>query len=191
MIKKTRVPTGQGFRTIPTMLAHTLAKVQTACLNVTPVISTTIVLDKSTTAILHFTLFPFKYILKPSFLVSSSTILHIKDDLSWSKNIEERLRKANKVLYLLRRNVAVQVKPLIKLGLNKSLILPVLLSRLYLHKPITKPATKPRTLSEESSEMEHGKQKSELHQSNSAAQHSPLAYVSPSEQPTSTCKSHA
>ena len=52
--------------------------------------------------------------------------IHIKDDLSWS-NIEERLRKANKVLYLLRRNVAVQVKPLIKLGLYKSLILPVLL----------------------------------------------------------------
>ena len=52
---------------------------------------------------------------------------HIKDDLSWSKHIEERLRKANKVLYLLRRNVAVQVKPLIKLGLYKSQILPVLL----------------------------------------------------------------
>ena len=40
-------------------------------------------------------------------------------------NIEKR--KANKVLYLLRRNVAVQVKPLIELGLYKSLILPVLL----------------------------------------------------------------
>ena len=54
--------------------------------------------------------------------------IHIKDDLSWSKHIEDRLRKANKVLYLLRRNVAVQViQPLIKLRLYKSLILPVLL----------------------------------------------------------------
>ena len=44
-----------------------------------------------------------------------------------------------------------------------------------MHKPITKRATKPRTLSEESSEMDHGKQRSELHQSTSAAQHSPLA----------------
>ena len=33
---------------------------------------------------------------------------------------------ANKVLYLLRRNVAVKVQTLVKLGLNKSLILPVL-----------------------------------------------------------------
>ncbi|XP_075248432.1 uncharacterized protein LOC142341389 [Convolutriloba macropyga] len=53
--------------------------------------------------------------------------IHIKDDLSWSKHIEERLRNANKVLYILRRNVSVQVKPLMKLGLYKSLILPVLL----------------------------------------------------------------
>ena len=53
--------------------------------------------------------------------------IHIKDDLSWSKHIEEQLRKAKKVLYLRRRNVAVQVKPLIKIGLYKSLFLPVLL----------------------------------------------------------------
>ena len=53
--------------------------------------------------------------------------IHIKDDLSCSKHIEERLRKANKVLYLIRRNVAVPVKPFIKLGLYKSLILHVLL----------------------------------------------------------------
>ena len=53
--------------------------------------------------------------------------IHIRDDLIWSKHIEERLRKGNKLLYLLRRNVAVQVEPRIKLGLYKSLILPVLL----------------------------------------------------------------
>ena len=52
--------------------------------------------------------------------------IHLKDDLSWSKHIEEQLRKANKVLSLLRRNVALQVKQLIKVGLYKSLILPVL-----------------------------------------------------------------
>ena len=43
--------------------------------------------------------------------------VHITDDLSSRKRTEERLRKANKVRYLLRRNVAVQVTPLIKLGL--------------------------------------------------------------------------
>ena len=53
--------------------------------------------------------------------------IHTKDDLSWSKHIEERLMKANKVLFLLRQNVAVQVKPLIRFGLYKLLILPVLL----------------------------------------------------------------
>ena len=36
--------------------------------------------------------------------------------------------------------------------------------------------------------MDHGKQRSELYQSISAAQHSPLAYVSPSDRPTSSCK---
>ena len=51
--------------------------------------------------------------------------IHNKDDLSWSKHIEEQPRKFNQVMYLLRQNVTVQVKPLIKLGLYKSL--PVLL----------------------------------------------------------------
>ena len=64
-------------------------------------------------------------------LAKSDTVkdlgIHIKDDLSWSKHIEEQLGKANKVLYLLRRNIAVQFKPLIKLWLYKVLILTVLL----------------------------------------------------------------
>ena len=38
-----------------------------------------------------------------------------------------RLKKANKVLYWMQRNVAVQVKTVLKLGLCKSLTLPVLL----------------------------------------------------------------
>ena len=53
--------------------------------------------------------------------------MHVSDDLTWKMQIEERLRKANKVLYLLRRNVSVKVQTRVKLGLYKSLILPVLL----------------------------------------------------------------
>ena len=47
---------------------------------------------------------------------------HVSDNPTWKVHIEERLKKANKVLYLLRRNVAVKVQTLVKLGLNKSLI---------------------------------------------------------------------
>ena len=53
--------------------------------------------------------------------------IHVSDNLTWKIHIEERLRKANKVLYRFRRNVAVKVQTLVKLGLYKSLILPVLL----------------------------------------------------------------
>ena len=64
-------------------------------------------------------------------LKRSKTIKHlgilISKDLSWKAHVEERLKKANKVLYLLRRNVGLQVRTHIKLGLYKSLILPVLL----------------------------------------------------------------
>ena len=64
-------------------------------------------------------------------LDSSKTVkdigIHVSDNLTSKIHIEERLRKANKVLYLLRRNVAVKVQPLVKLGLCQFLILPVLL----------------------------------------------------------------
>ena len=53
--------------------------------------------------------------------------IHVSENLTWKMHIEERLRKANKVLYLLRRNVAVKLQTLVKLGLYKSLFLPVLL----------------------------------------------------------------
>ena len=53
--------------------------------------------------------------------------IHVSDNLTWKMHIEERLRKANKVLYLLRRNVAVKIQTFVELGLYKSLILPVLL----------------------------------------------------------------
>ena len=44
-----------------------------------------------------------------------------------SAHINARLNKANRVLYLIRRNVAYVVKLFIKLGLYKSLVRPVLL----------------------------------------------------------------
>ena len=53
--------------------------------------------------------------------------IHVSDNLTWKLHIDERLRKANKMLYLLRRNVAVKVQTLVELGLYKALILPVLL----------------------------------------------------------------
>ena len=53
--------------------------------------------------------------------------IYVSHDLTWKTHIEERMKKANKVLYLLRRNIALQVRQEIKLGLYKSLILPVLL----------------------------------------------------------------
>ena len=53
--------------------------------------------------------------------------IYVSHDLTWKTHIEERLKKANKVLYLLRRNIAPQVRQEIKLGLYRSLILPALL----------------------------------------------------------------
>ena len=53
--------------------------------------------------------------------------IHVSDNLTWKMYIKERLRKANKVPNFLRRNVAVKVQTFVKLGLYKSLILPMLL----------------------------------------------------------------
>ena len=53
--------------------------------------------------------------------------IYVSHDLTWKTHIQEQLKKANKVLYLLRRNIALQVRQEIKLGLYKSLVLPVLL----------------------------------------------------------------
>ena len=62
---------------------------------------------------------------------SSKTIkdlgIYVSHDLTWKTHIEERLKEANKVLYLLRRNIVLHVRQQIKLGLYNSLILPVLL----------------------------------------------------------------
>ena len=48
-------------------------------------------------------------------------------NLNWSCHIENRLIMANKVLCSLRRTVEKEVKPFTKLGLYKSLVLPVLM----------------------------------------------------------------
>ena len=53
--------------------------------------------------------------------------IFVSGDLSWKVHIETRLKKANQVLYLLRRNLSAKINTFVKLGLYKSLILPVLL----------------------------------------------------------------
>ena len=64
-------------------------------------------------------------------LTKSTTVkdlgIHVAADVSWKQHIEEKMKKANKVLYMLKRNVATKVNTFVKLGLYKSLILPVLL----------------------------------------------------------------
>ena len=52
--------------------------------------------------------------------------IHMLGDLSWSTHLTERLKKANKLLYSLRRYVAYNVNTFVKLGLYKSILLPVL-----------------------------------------------------------------
>ena len=53
--------------------------------------------------------------------------IYVAEYLTWKAYIDERLKIANKVLYTIRTNVAVNVETFIKLGLYKSLILLVML----------------------------------------------------------------
>ena len=53
--------------------------------------------------------------------------INVNKYLTWSAHINARLNKTNRVLYLIRRNVAYAVKLFRKLGLYKSLFLLVLL----------------------------------------------------------------
>ena len=55
--------------------------------------------------------------------------IHVPYILTLKILIEEQMREANKVLYFLRRNIAVKVKTLVRLGLYKSPIMPVLLHK--------------------------------------------------------------
>ena len=52
--------------------------------------------------------------------------IHMLGDLSWSTHLTERFKKSNKLLCSLRRNVAYNVNTFVKLGLYKSILLPVL-----------------------------------------------------------------
>ena len=45
---------------------------------------------------------------------------HVASDVSWKQHFEERMKKANKVLYMLKRNVATKVNTFKKFGLYKS-----------------------------------------------------------------------
>ena len=53
--------------------------------------------------------------------------IYVAEDVTWKKHFDERLKQANKKHYMAKRNVAVNVKTSIKLGLYKLLILPILL----------------------------------------------------------------
>ena len=72
-----------------------------------------------------------QYKLKGKDLEKSTAVkdlgIHVPADVSWKQHIEERMKKANKVLYMLKRNVATKLNTFVKLGLYKSLIPPVLL----------------------------------------------------------------
>ena len=46
--------------------------------------------------------------------------LHVVAEVSWKQHIEERAKKANKVLYMLKQNNAIKVNKFVKLGLYKS-----------------------------------------------------------------------
>ena len=50
--------------------------------------------------------------------------IFVKKDLNWSAHVSSRLKKAYKVLFSLRRNIAYNVKSNTKLNMYKSLVLP-------------------------------------------------------------------
>ena len=52
--------------------------------------------------------------------------IHIHESLSSVKHLEHRVKKANIVLYLLKRNISPKIATIAKLGLYKSVIVPVL-----------------------------------------------------------------
>ena len=51
----------------------------------------------------------------------------IQSDFTWKIHLEERMKKANRVFYSLRRNVAFKINMRIKLGIYKAMILTVLM----------------------------------------------------------------
>ena len=69
---------------------------------------------------------PFDHNLQSATEMKDLRIITSKN-LSWAAHISNRLKKANKVLYSIRQNVAYNVKTFIKLGLSKFFVLPLLL----------------------------------------------------------------
>ena len=72
-----------------------------------------------------------QFSLRGSLLQTSAGVkvlrIRIQSDLIRKIHSEERMKKANRVFYSWRRNVAFKIKMRIKLGLYKSMILPVLM----------------------------------------------------------------
>ena len=71
-----------------------------------------------------------EFILCETAVESSNVIkdlgIHVSKHLTWTTHNDSRMSKANKTFYCIRRNLEFNVKMRIKLGLYKSLILPVL-----------------------------------------------------------------
>ena len=53
--------------------------------------------------------------------------IFVTKDMTWSLHVSERLKKANRAIYLLRGNVSPKVNVSFKLGFYKSILLPILL----------------------------------------------------------------
>ena len=53
--------------------------------------------------------------------------IFVTKDMTWSLHFSERLKKANRALYLLQRNDSTNVNVSVKLGFYKSFLLPILL----------------------------------------------------------------
>ena len=84
-------------------------------------------------------------------------------DLSWSTHLTERLKKANKLLYSLRRNVAYNVNTFVKLGLYKSILLPVLTYGYHCANFLRKDLQKLEFFSKESSKVDMWKTLPKIH----------------------------
>ena len=67
-----------------------------------------------------------EFILCETAVESSNVIKDLGIHLTWTTHIDSRMSKANKTFYCIRRNLEIKVKMRLKLGLYKSLKLPVL-----------------------------------------------------------------
>ena len=89
--------------------------------------------------------------------------IHMLGDLSWSTHLTEQLKKANKLLSSLRRNVAYNVNTFVKLGLYKSKFLPVLTYGCHCASFLRKDLQKLEFFSKESSKVDMWKTLPKIH----------------------------